>query len=51
MVFGELTFSTGMKHSKKQLEGSSLFQSGSSVPTHYLNNWNLSEEIWGNLFM
>lgn len=45
MVFGDLTFSIGMKYNMKQLERSSLLQSSSSVPTHYLNNWNLSEEI------
>lgn len=46
MVFGDLMFTTGMKLNKKQLEGCNLFQSSSSLPTHYLNNWNLSEEIW-----
>lgn len=48
-VFGNLTFSIEIyeeiKYNKKQLEGSTCFQSSSSVPIHYLNNWNLSEEI------
>lgn len=35
-----------MKYNKKQLEASVLAQSSSSVPTCYLNNLNLSEEIY-----
>lgn len=46
MVFGDLTFSIGIKYNKKQLEASVLFQSSSSVPTCYLNNLNLLEEIY-----
>lgn len=54
MVFRDPTFSIGMKYNTKPLEWSILFHSSSSVPTHYLNNWNLSEKkcfylfIWKN---